>query len=49
MSSVSFPYRVTKLGRRNLVNAATEEDPVHRAFTVEAPDRLWVSDITGHL
>jgi putative transposase len=35
-------------GRRNLVNAATEEDLVGRAFTVEAPDRLWVSDITEH-
>lgn len=35
-------------GRRNLVNAAIEEDLVRRAFTVEAPDRLWVSDITEH-
>ncbi|MET8335640.1 IS3 family transposase [Streptosporangium canum] len=35
-------------GRRNLVNAATEEDLVRRAFTVEAPDRLWVGDITEH-
>ncbi|WP_406312793.1 IS3 family transposase [Streptosporangium sp. NBC_01639] len=35
-------------GRRNLVNAATEEDLVRRAFTVQAPDRLWVSDITEH-
>jgi putative transposase len=35
-------------GRRNLVNAATEEDLVRRAFTVAAPDRLWVSDITEH-
>jgi putative transposase len=35
-------------GRRNLVNAATEEDLVRRAFAVEAPDRLWVSDITEH-
>jgi putative transposase len=28
-------------GHRNLVNAATEEDLVRRAFIVEAPDRLW--------
>lgn len=35
-------------GRRNLVNTATEEDLVHRAFTVEAPDRLWLTDITEH-
>jgi putative transposase len=35
-------------GRRNLVNAATEEDLVKRQFTVAAPDRLWVADITEH-
>ena len=35
-------------GRKNLVNAATEEDLVHRAFTVDAPDRLWLTDITEH-
>ena len=35
-------------GRRNLVNAATEEDLVHRQFTAEAPDRLWLTDITEH-
>ena len=35
-------------GRRNLVNAATEEDLVHRQFTVAAPDRLWLTDITEH-
>ncbi len=27
---------------------ATEEDLVNRRFTVEAPDRLWVTDITEH-
>jgi putative transposase len=35
-------------GRRNLVNLATHEDLVGRAFTADAPDRLWVSDITEH-
>ena len=35
-------------GRRNLVNAATEEDLVKRQFTVTAPDRLWLTDITEH-
>jgi putative transposase len=35
-------------GRRNLVNAATEEDLVRRQFTAEAPDRLWLTDITEH-
>jgi len=35
-------------GRRNLVNAATEEDLVRRQFTVEEPDRLWLTDITEH-
>ena len=35
-------------GRRNLVNAATEEDLVRRQFTVAAPDRLWLTDITEH-
>jgi hypothetical protein len=35
-------------GRRNLVNAATEEDLVGRQFTAEAPDRLWLTDITEH-
>ena len=32
-------------GRRNLVNEATEEDLVKRAFDVQAPDELWVTDI----
>ena len=35
-------------GRKNLVNAATEEDLVSRRFTVTAPDRLWLTDITEH-
>ncbi|MFC4914110.1 IS3 family transposase [Actinomadura gamaensis] len=35
-------------GRKNLVNVATEEDLVKRAFTVDAPDMLWVTDITDH-
>jgi hypothetical protein len=35
-------------GRRNLVNAATEDDLVRRQFTVAAPDRLWLADITEH-
>jgi putative transposase len=35
-------------GRRNLVNAATEEDLVRRRFTAAAPDRLWLTDITEH-
>jgi putative transposase len=35
-------------GRRNLVNQATEEDLVRRQFTVAAPNRLWLTDITEH-
>lgn len=35
-------------GRRNLVNVATEDDLVRRRFDVEAPDRLWLTDITEH-
>ncbi|WP_240778162.1 IS3 family transposase [Nonomuraea basaltis] len=35
-------------GRRNLVNQATEEDLVQRRFDVQAPDRLWLTDITEH-
>jgi putative transposase len=35
-------------GRRNLVRQATEEDLVRRQFTVTAPDRLWLTDITEH-
>ena len=33
-------------GRRNLVNSPG--GPVNRAFVADAPDRLWVSDITEH-
>jgi putative transposase len=35
-------------GRRNLVNAATEEDLVRRQFAADGPDRLWLTDITEH-
>lgn len=35
-------------GRRNLIGQATEEDLVARRFDVEAPDRLWLTDITEH-
>lgn len=34
--------------RKNLVNAATEEDFVHRQFHAENLDRLWLTDITEH-
>lgn len=35
-------------GRKNLVNAATEEDLVRRQFTVAELDRLWLTGITEH-
>jgi len=35
-------------GRKNPVNAATEEDLVKRQFAADAPDVLWLTDITGH-
>jgi putative transposase len=35
-------------GHRNLIHQATEEDLVSRRFDVEAPDRLWLTDITEH-
>jgi putative transposase len=35
-------------GRKNLVNTATEEDLVKRQFSVDAPDALWLTDITEH-
>ena len=35
-------------GRKNLVNAATEDDLVHRQFTVAELDRLRLTDITEH-
>lgn len=34
--------------RRGPTGPATEDDLVHRQFTVEAPDRLWLTDITEH-
>ena len=33
---------------KNLANAATFEDLVQRNFTRDAPDLLWVTDITEH-
>jgi putative transposase len=35
-------------GRKNLVNAATEEDLVKRNFTATWPDALWLTDVTEH-
>ena len=37
-----------KAGHRNLVNIATSSDLVKRDFTVEGPNRLWLTDITEH-
>jgi putative transposase len=34
--------------RRGVTGPATEEDLVHRRFTVEEPNRLWLTDITEH-
>ncbi len=34
--------------RSGAARAATEDDLVHRRFAVEAPDRLWFTDITEH-
>jgi putative transposase len=45
-AGIQGAYR--RKGRRNLVNLATQEDLVGRAFVADAPDRLWVSDITEH-
>lgn len=45
-AGIQGAYR--RRGRRNLVNQATEEDLVRRRFDVEAPDRLWLTDITEH-
>jgi putative transposase len=44
--SIQGIYR--RRGRKNLVNAATEDDLVKRQFTVDAPDVLWLTDITEH-
>ena len=35
-------------GRKNLVNATTEEDLVKRDFAADWPDALWLADITEH-
>jgi len=37
-----------KKHKKNLVNQATEEDLVQRNFTVDAPNMLWLTDITEH-
>jgi putative transposase len=37
-----------KKHKKNLVNQATEEDLVQRNFTVDAPNVLWLTDITEH-
>lgn len=34
--------------RRGPTGPATEDDLVHRQFAVDAPDRLWLTDITEH-
>jgi len=34
--------------RKNLVNVATFEDLVQRKFTRDAPNQLWLTDITEH-
>ncbi|MGH8930063.1 MAG: DDE-type integrase/transposase/recombinase, partial [Egibacteraceae bacterium] len=34
--------------RRDPTGPATEDDLAHRQFTVDAPDRLWLTDITEH-
>jgi putative transposase len=44
--SIQGIYR--RRGRTNLVNAATGDDLVKRQFTVDAPDVLWLTDITEH-
>ena len=37
-----------KKGKRNLVNAATQEDLVKRKFTAPQVNALWLTDITEH-
>jgi transposase InsO family protein len=37
-----------KKHKKNLVNAATEEDLVQREFRADGPDVLWLTDITEH-
>jgi putative transposase len=34
--------------RRGPTGPATEDDLVHRQFTVDGPDRLWLTDIERH-
>lgn len=34
--------------RRGPIGPATEHDLAHRTVTVDAPDRLWLTDITEH-
>jgi putative transposase len=38
----------TRRRRKNLVNVATSEDLVCRNFTRDAPNQLWLTDITEH-
>jgi putative transposase len=45
-AAIQGVYR--RRGRKNLVNAATEEDLVRRDFTASWPDALWLTDITEH-
>jgi transposase InsO family protein len=40
--------RGPKRTKKNLVNAATEEDLVQRNFTADRPNALWLTDITEH-
>lgn len=37
-----------KKGVKNLVNMATAEDLIQRAFSSSAPNELWLTDITEH-
>ena len=37
-----------KKGKKNLVNLATAEDLVQRAFDAIGPNELWLTDITEH-
>jgi transposase InsO family protein len=37
-----------KRHKKNLVNVATQEDLVQRNFVADAPDALWLTDITEH-
>ncbi|MEO3807696.1 IS3 family transposase [Sphaerisporangium sp. B11E5] len=48
MRAVGLQGAYRRKGRRNRVNQATEEDLVQRRLHVQAPDRLWLTDITEH-